>query len=75
MIGLAAVLGFVLGISWLYKLQILGLIIVLIFGIGWAASARIQKSNYSWSTLSLGFLAGILPQLLFLLVALMHYRI
>lgn|SRR5699024_2131932 len=75
MLGIAALLGFVMGLSWLYKINLLLLISGLVFAVGWTASSRIQAQQPSHVSLVLGLLIGFLPQVLFFVAALIHYSI
>lgn len=73
-LAMSALVTFIISISLLYRINLVYWIAFGIFLIGWAASSRIGKEAHKSSEVWIGLLAGALPQIYFLYVALQHYK-
>lgn len=73
-IGVSALLGFVVSLSALYSLNTINLIAFLILALGWIASSRLIEKRNSIVEIILGFLVGGMPQILFFIAILIHYK-
>lgn len=71
---MSALLGFVVGMGLLYKLNVVWLIAVLVFALGWVSTARLIDRKHTLFEVSFGFFIGILPQALIFLSALVYYK-
>lgn len=71
---LSALLGFVLGISLLYSLQIQWLIALIVFAIGWSVTERIATKKHNTQEVLLAIAFGVVPQIVFFGTALIRYK-
>ncbi len=72
--GISGLYGFVIGISLFFRLNMIVLIALLTFVVGWVLSARLARKKYAFSELAFGIWVGFLPQALFFISALQHHR-
>lgn len=72
---MAGLLGFMIGLSLMYSINLLWLIAALLFCIGWVASNRVLEEEHSISETAWSFVSGILPQLLLFGIAFSYYKI
>lgn len=72
--GIAALIGFIVGISMLYKINLVYLIGIAFLIAGWVATTRLSSKTHSLSEVSWGFILGMAPQIYFLYLAFQHYR-
>lgn len=63
-IGVAGILMFLIGLSVHFKINLLLTIGFFIFVNGWVASSRLNSEAHNYVELSIGFLVGVLPQLI-----------
>lgn len=66
MVGLSGILMFVIALSIFYRINLIYTISFLIVALGWTATSRLQLKAHNWLELVLGFLVGILPQIIVL---------
>ena len=74
MIILSAVLGFLLGLSALYAINIVPLIAGAIFALGWAGSALLKRKKHQLREVTTGIVVGFLPQVLFFTAIIVRYK-
>lgn len=74
MIGISGLVAFIMGLSLLYGINLLVLISFLILAMGWTASSRLSEKAHSLFELILGFVVGVLPQVLFFIAESLHYK-
>ncbi|HLS31343.1 MAG TPA: hypothetical protein VK021_10840 [Flavobacteriaceae bacterium] len=72
--AISALIGFIVGISLLYKINLVHLIGVAFLIVGWIASTRLFSEVHSLAEVIWGFILGLAPQVYFLNLALQHYR-
>lgn len=72
--AISALIGFIVGVSLLYKTNLVYLIGIGFFIVGWIATTRLSAKAHSLSEVSWGFILGLAPQIYFLNLALQHYR-
>jgi hypothetical protein len=65
-LGLSGILMFVLALSIYYHLNLIYSIAFLIFALGLTATSRLQAKAHNWIELILGFLIGLIPQIIVL---------
>lgn len=71
---MAGLLGFMIGLSLLYSINLLWLLALLLFCIGWVASNRVLEEEHSISETGWSFIAGVLPQLILFGIGFLHYK-
>ncbi len=70
----AAFLGFIIGLSLLYNLNLLWLIALIVFSLGWATTAQLMEKEITSPEIIRGLVVGLLPQLLFFFTIIVHYK-
>lgn len=63
--AMSALLGFILGMSLTYTINILGLISLFIFLLGWVGSSRLYFETNTQKEILWGTIVGLFPQILF----------
>lgn len=66
MVGLSGVLMFVLALSIRYRINLIYSIAFIIVAIGLTATSRMELKAHTWLELILGFIIGLLPQIIVL---------
>lgn len=66
MVGLSGILMFVIALSIFYRVNLIYSIAFLIAALGLTATSRLQLGAHNWLELSLGFIIGLIPQLIVL---------
>lgn len=75
MLILSAVLGFLLGLSALYSINILSLIAGVIFALGWTGTALLGRKKHQLREVITGIVFGLIPQILFFTAIIVRYKI
>lgn len=72
--AISALIGFIIGISLLYRINLVYLIGLIFLIAGWIGFTRLASKSHSLSEVTWGFVIGMAPQIYFLALALQHYR-
>lgn len=72
--AISALIGFIVGVSLLYRINLVYLIGLSFLIAGWIGSTRLASKSHTLSEVSWGFIIGMAPQIYFLTLALQHYR-
>lgn len=72
--GVSAILGFIAGISLLYRINLVYFLGLSVFIIGWVGTARIYSTTHQFKEIVWAFILGIAPQIYFLSIAIQHYK-